>query len=57
MKLLYFLMGLVMIAGLIAVQLLALWLLARVVLYAVSFVPLVGRKHRHNEWDDLNRHH
>jgi hypothetical protein len=55
MKALYFLFGLVMIAALIAVQLFAFYLVAQLVLYVVSFVPLIGRKHRHKDFDQLNR--
>ena len=47
--------GLAMIAALMAVQLLALYLISRLVLMAVSFVPMIGRKHRHKDWDRRNR--
>lgn len=46
--------GLAMIAGLLAVQLLVLHLIARLVLIAVSFVPLIGKRHRHAQWGSLN---
>ena len=47
--------GFAIIAALIAAQLLALYLISRVVLIAVSFVPMIGRKHRHKDWDTINR--
>lgn len=25
------------------------------VLYAVRFIPMIGRKHRHSDWDRLNK--
>jgi hypothetical protein len=46
--------GLAIIAGLLIIQALALYLIARLVLIAVSFVPLVGKRHRHSRWDSLN---
>ncbi len=52
--LLHMLAGLAMIAGLLIVQALALYLVARLVLIGVSFVPLIGRRHRHSGWDSVN---
>ena len=46
--------GLAIIAGLLFVQALALYLIARLVLIAVSFVPLIGKRHRHSQWNSLN---
>lgn len=51
---LHLLGGLAMIAGLLFVQALALYLVARLVLIGVSFVPLIGKRHRHSRWDSLN---
>lgn len=48
------LVGLAIIAGLLIVQALALYLIARLVLIAVSFVPLIGKPHRHSQWDSFN---
>jgi hypothetical protein len=47
--------GVVFIAGLIAVQLLALYVLARIVLIAISYVPMIGKRHRHADWERLNQ--
>jgi hypothetical protein len=33
----------------------ALYGLMRVVVYLTRFVPMIGRKHRHSDWDRLNR--
>lgn len=55
MKVLQLLAGFVMIAALLAIQALALYVLARIVLIAVSRMPMIGRKHRHDGWDRLNR--
>ena len=43
------------IAGLLALQALALYLIWCVVMIVVRFVPVIGRKHRHRDWDRLNR--
>jgi len=48
-------LGLGSIAGLLALQALALYLIWWVVMIVVSFVPAIGRKHRHRDWDRLNR--
>jgi hypothetical protein len=54
-KVLYFVSALAWTVALIAVQLLAFYFVARLFLYAISFVPMIGRKHRHQNWDELNR--
>ena len=49
--------------GLLAAWLLIVPLIVLAALYAVSwavlcvvrFIPLVGRKHRHSDWDRLNK--
>jgi len=43
------------IAGLLALQALVLYLIWWIVMIVVSFVPTIGRKHRHRDWDRLNR--
>ena len=47
--------GFAMIAAFLAIQALVLYVIARIVLVAVSFVPMIGKKHRHPDWDRLNR--
>ena len=42
------------IAGLLALQALALYLLWWGVMVAVSKVPMIGKRHRHDRWDELN---
>jgi hypothetical protein len=53
-KVLQILGGIVFIAGLLAVQALVLYLIARAVLMIFRCVPLVGKRHRHRDWDRLN---
>jgi len=48
-------LGLGSIAGLLALQALVLYLIWWIVMIVVSFVPTIGRKHRHRDWDRLNR--
>jgi hypothetical protein len=50
-----FIGGLAMIAGLLALNALALHLIWWVAMIAVSFVPMIGKKHRHRDWERLNR--
>lgn len=47
--------GLVAIAGLVAVQVAALYAIWWLVLVAFRYIPLVGKKHRHEHWQRLNR--
>ena len=47
--------GLAVIAGLLAVQTALVYGLGWLVLVAVRRVPLIGRRHRHEAWDRLNR--
>ena len=50
------LLGFALIAALIAVQVVVLYVISMLVVAGVSrFAPLVGRKHRHKDWDRLNR--
>jgi hypothetical protein len=46
--------GFVMIALLMAIQAAALYVLWWLVMMVVRFVPIVGRKHKHRDWDRLN---
>jgi hypothetical protein len=47
--------GFAVIAGLMAVQAAALYAIGWLVLLVCRYVPLVGRKHRHKDWQRLNR--
>lgn len=47
--------GLAMIAALLALNALALYVIWRFTMIVVSFVPMIGKRHRHPEWDRLNR--
>ena len=51
MQALQFVFGLGLILLVLAAETLILIGLAWVVLSAVRYVPLVGRKHRHSRWD------
>jgi hypothetical protein len=46
--------GLLLIVGLLLAQAGALVALAWVVLVAIRRVPLIGRRHKHAEWETLN---
>ena len=46
-----------MIIGLMAVQAAALYTIGWVVMLAFRYVPLIGKKHRHERWQQLNRPH
>ena len=47
--------GLLMIAALLALTALVLYILWNVAMIVVSFVPMLGKRHRHSAWDRLNR--
>jgi hypothetical protein len=47
--------GLAMIAGLLALHALAFYVIWWVVMIVVSCVPMVGKRHRHREWERMNR--
>lgn len=47
--------GAAIVTGLIAVQVAALYALWWGVLVTVRIVPMIGRRHRHRDWDRLNR--
>jgi hypothetical protein len=51
-----FVFGLVVIAFGLALLGLVVGGAAWLVLVAVQRLPLVGRRHRHRRWDELNRH-
>ena len=46
--------ALLMIAGLLAAIWASLYLVRYVVLIATSFVPLVGKRRRHDRWIEMN---
>jgi len=46
--------GVIGIVGLLALQALALYVLWWTVMIAVSKVPMIGKRHRHDRWDELN---
>jgi len=43
------------IAGLLMLNALAFYVIYRIVMMTVSFIPAIGKKHRHRDWDRLNR--
>ena len=43
-----------MIAGLLAIHAAALYVIWWLVMLSVRFVPIVGVKHKHRDWDRLN---
>lgn len=47
--------GIVGIAGLLAFLALAFYLLWRLAMIVVSFIPTIGRKHKHAEWERLQK--
>ncbi|MEO7272597.1 MAG: hypothetical protein ABIX28_19925 [Vicinamibacterales bacterium] len=46
--------GVAAIAGMLAVQALILYVLWWGVMGVVSKVPMIGKRHRHDRWDELN---
>ena len=42
------------ITGLLTLNALVLYAIYRVVKVTVSFIPAIGKKHRHGDWDRLN---
>ena len=44
-----------MIAALLALNALALYMIWWLAMIVVTFVPIIGKKHRHSGWDRLNR--
>jgi hypothetical protein len=49
------LVGLAIVAALLGTMALALYLFWWVVMVVVSFIPILGRRHRHADWERLNR--
>jgi hypothetical protein len=47
--------GFVGIAGLLAFLALALYVVWWIVLIVVSFLPIIGKKHKHRDWDQLQK--
>jgi hypothetical protein len=47
--------GIVGIAALLALLALALYLLWRLAMVVVSFIPTIGKKHKHAEWERLQK--
>jgi len=43
------------IASLLMLNALAFYVIYRIVMMTVSFIPAIGKKHRHRDWDRLNR--
>ena len=41
------------IAGLLAIVAVAFYGLAWAVLIAMRFIPVIGKRHRHDRWDEL----
>ncbi len=48
-------LGFAAIAGLLAIQALALYFIWWAVMIVLHLVPMIGRKHRHRDWDRLDR--
>lgn len=46
--------GFAMIAGLLAIQAAVLYAIWWLVMLVVGFVPIVGKKHKHRDWERLN---
>ena len=42
------------IASLLMLNALAFYVIYRIVMMTVSFIPAIGKKHRHGDWDRLN---
>jgi hypothetical protein len=47
--------GLSFIALLLGVILLGVYMVGWIALMAVRFLPMIGKRHRHDDWDKLNR--
>ena len=47
--------GIVFVGGILAVAGLAIYALWWVSLVAIRKVPMIGKRHRHADWDRLNR--
>ncbi len=47
--------GIVGIAGLLPLLALAFYLLWRIAMIVVSFIPTIGQKHKHADWERLQK--
>ena len=47
--------GLAFIALLLGVILLGVYVVGWIAMMAVRFLPMIGKRHRHDDWDKLNR--
>ena len=47
--------GIAIIAALLALLVLALYVIWWIVLRIVAFLPMIGNRHRHRDWDRLNK--
>jgi hypothetical protein len=47
--------GIVLVGSIMVVAGLAIYVLWWVSLIAIRPIPMIGRRHRHTEWDRLNR--
>ena len=47
--------GLAFIALLLGVIVLGVYVVGWMALMAVRFLPMIGKRHRHDDWDKLNR--
>ena len=52
---LQFVYALAAIAGLVAIQAAALYAIWWLVMFVCRFVPIAGKRHRHEDWQRLNR--
>ena len=46
---------LAIIAGLLALMAVVFYGVGWVVMFTLRFVPLIGKRHRHERWDELTR--
>lgn len=47
--------GIVVIGGILTVTGIAIYVLWFLTLLAIRRVPMIGKRHRHRDWDRLNR--
>jgi hypothetical protein len=47
--------GLIFVGGILAVAGIAIYALWWITLMAIRRVPMIGKRHRHTDWDRLNR--
>jgi len=46
--------GLLVVAGFLVASVACLYLVRFVVLVIVTFIPLVGKRHKHDRWNEMN---